>query len=132
VYSPCLNSGQPAVPRRDPLLATCPVFGVHFISRGKGAYNDFLIDFAFNERAQDYEWFLQQPYWAKWLSEDNRSGIVIEEPEEKIEEEGATPLLLPEAYGIDDVLEEGVFVPRDELEQMVRLLRTKKVIAHPG
>jgi 5-methylcytosine-specific restriction protein B len=102
------------------------------ISRGKGAYNDFLIDFAFNERVQDYEWFLQQPYWAKWLNEDNRSGIVIEEPEEKIDEEGATALPLPEAYGVDDLLEEGVFVSREELEQMVRLLRTKKNLILQG
>jgi 5-methylcytosine-specific restriction protein B len=102
------------------------------VSRGKGAYNDFLIDFAFNGRTQDHEWFLQQPYWAKWLSEDSRSGIVVEEPQEKIEEEGATAAPQPEPYGIDNLLDEGAFVSREGLEQMVRLLRTRRNLILQG
>ena len=34
MYSPCLTFGHPAAPKRDTLLATCPVSGVHLSSLG--------------------------------------------------------------------------------------------------
>jgi transposase len=35
---PCLTSGQPAAPRGDSLLATCPVSGVHLNVFADGGY----------------------------------------------------------------------------------------------
>ena len=97
------------------------------IRRGRTPYGDALIEFAFAGRDQDHDWFLRQPYWAKWLSDERGDGLVASEPEEQLDEESAAPAQLrPPAYGIDDILKEGVFLPRAELERVVALLRAKE------
>ena len=103
------------------------------IRRGRTPYGDALIEFAFGDRDQDHSWFLRQPYWAKWLSDEPGDGLVASEPEEHLDEEGATPAQVPApAYGVDDLLKEGVFLPRPELERVVALLRSKKNVILQG
>jgi 5-methylcytosine-specific restriction protein B len=102
------------------------------VRRGKSPYGDVLIEFAFSGRDQDHGWFLRQPYWARWLSDDRGDGLVASEPEEQIEEEGPAPDERLPAYGIDDIVREGAFVPRPDLERMIGLLRTKKNLILQG
>lgn len=103
------------------------------VRRGRTPYADALIEFAFAGRDQDHSWFLRQPYWAKWLSDEPGNGLVSSEAEEQLDEEGAAPPQMhPPTYGVDDIVAEGVFLPREELERVVTLLRAKKNIILQG
>jgi 5-methylcytosine-specific restriction enzyme B len=102
------------------------------LQRGRNPYSDALIEFTFAGREQDHSWFLRQPYWAKWLHDERSDGLRTSEPEDRIVEESAVPPALLQPYGIDDVVNEGAFVSKAELERMVALLRLKKNIILQG
>jgi 5-methylcytosine-specific restriction protein B len=79
--------------------------------RRESQYARRLIDFAFGNAEQDYDWFCEQ--W--WGSDDN--------------EEAPTPevvqLGIAEPYSLADILASGVFMREAELQQALDRLRSK-------
>lgn len=69
-----------------------------------------LIDFAFNGKPQNYEWFRRTQ-----VTDPSGSGLIVE--------------IAPTPYGIEDLLATGVFMPESDLRQaMDRLTRKKNLI----
>lgn len=82
-----------------------------------------LIQFAFGDHKQDYEFWLRQPYWAKQYRAraSTPTEIELEEEEAKadLEEARITP------YGIDDILDDGCFLSRQILASALSHLKSK-------
>jgi 5-methylcytosine-specific restriction protein B len=93
------------------------------VRRDQSPYAGPLIDFAFEGQKQDFAWFIRQPFWAKWLSGTGEPAGV-ESGDETVEAVEEKPLF--PSYGIEDLIEEGVFLPRAQLERLVSLFRSKK------
>ncbi len=79
-----------------------------------------LIDFAFHGVPQDYAWFVQ-----RWES--------LEDPAASTRLPGqgrdAHP---PRPYGLDDLIADGVFVPKDDLARALERLKSKKNLILQG
>jgi 5-methylcytosine-specific restriction protein B len=82
----------------------------------KNQYSDRLIDFVFFAKLQDYDWFLEEWYGAKAKS---NLPIIGEVPAKT-------------AYSIADIVESGIFLSEDELEQTLDRLKTKKNLILQG
>ena len=81
-----------------------------------------LIQFAFGEHKQDYQYWLRQPYWAKRYG--NRAPVPTEiEIEEEAEADPDETEISP--YGIDDILEDGCFLSRADLAIALSRLTSK-------
>jgi 5-methylcytosine-specific restriction protein B len=102
------------------------------VRRDRKPYNDFLIDFTFKRLQQNYGWFLSQPYWAKQVGRDVSVGVITLEQDEQLEEDTTAQSSAVATYGIEDMLNDGVFLPRSELEDIVQLLRTRKNLILQG
>jgi 5-methylcytosine-specific restriction protein B len=74
-------------------------------------YAHKLIDFAFGNAKQDYDWFCKQ--W--WGSEDGEQTLPPE----------AKELGLAEPYSLADMLSSGVFMSEEDLQQALDRLRSK-------
>lgn len=82
------------------------------VQPGSGELADRLLAFAFDGEAQDYDWFLRQPYWRE------RAGVV-EAGEEA------------DAYTVEDALQ-GLFMDRGEFERILSVWRGKKNLVLQG
>ena len=82
-----------------------------------------LIQFAFGDHKQDYEFWLRQPYWAKQYRSrvPTPTEIEIEKEEADADREGAetTP------YEIADILEDGCFLSQESLDAALLHLKRK-------
>lgn len=83
-----------------------------------------LIDFTFRGAAQDYVWFLAQPYWLEKYSVKAETildippvTLVADEEDVIVEEE--TP------YTIDNIVAEGCFLTNSELAEIIDRWRSK-------
>lgn len=81
-----------------------------------------LIDFTFNDQPQDYEWYTKEWYGKPDL--DDRKTQETERPADEI------PITTP--YSIDDIVDEGAFVSREELQRIIDRLETKKNLILQG
>ena len=79
-----------------------------------------LIDFTFNDQPQDYEWYTKEWYGKPDLEEKKDT----ERPTDEI------PITTP--YSIDDIVDEGAFVSRAELQRIIDRLETKKNLILQG
>jgi len=79
-----------------------------------------LIDFTFNDQPQDYEWYTKEWYGKPDLAEK-------EDTERPIDE---IPITTP--YSIDDIVDEGAFVSRAELQRIIDRLESKKNLILQG
>jgi len=92
-----------------------------------------LIDFAFGEKSQDYEWWLAQPYFAEKYRSDTLPGTVIKAQDEDVEAEKIEEELpLQPTYDVASIIEEGCFLDAEKIEAMLRSLRQKKNIVLQG
>ena len=89
-----------------------------------------LIQFAFGDHKQDYEFWLRQPYWAKryralapTLTEIE---LEKEEADADLEETEIT------SYGISDILEDGCFLSQESLASALSHLTSKKNLILQG
>jgi 5-methylcytosine-specific restriction protein B len=82
----------------------------------KNQYSDRLIDCVFFGKPQDYDWFLEEWYGAKGKSNPAATG---EAPAKT-------------AYSIADIVESGIFLSEEELEQTLDRLKTKKNLILQG
>ena len=86
------------------------------VRRGKWMNNE-LIDFTFNNKEQDIERFLNDPYWkSKYLLEDTKN-IDIKEYE---------------TYQLENIIDEGAFIEQEKLEKIMRRLKEKKNLILQG
>jgi 5-methylcytosine-specific restriction enzyme B len=88
-----------------------------------------LIDFTFRGAPQDYEWWLARPYWSEKYDTKLQSGPttspqVAHEAYEITEEEPN--------YGVEDILEEGCFLTKEELSKILDCWRLKKNLILQG
>ena len=90
--------------------------------------SDGLIKFAFEEKPQDIDRF-RNAYW------EDRFGDDLEESVEGISDNSvpeATQNEPSEPYAIDEVISEGCFLERDEIERLLELLRNRKNLILQG
>ena len=81
-----------------------------------------LIQFAFGDHKQDYDYWLRQPYWAK------RYGTRAPVPTEidvKDDDDAEPDEAEISPYGIDDILEDGCFLSRNALDSALSHLMSK-------
>ena len=84
-----------------------------------------LIEFAFADEPQDYEWFTTRWY----------GSTTVTTTREEREPKPALPpdvVVGPAPYSVDDIVAEGAFVPREELQQIIDRLETKKNLILQG
>ena len=84
-----------------------------------------LERFIFEDEAQDRDWFLSDPYWGE------RYGSPAAPQPELVTDEN--PVLQPDlAYSLDDLIDDGCFVPRAELEAILEALQQQKNVILQG
>ena len=81
-------------------------------------YKAALVDFTFSDKPQDYSWFRNDPFWKGRFGDPD---VAAEEPPE------AHP-----PYSIDDIVSDGSFMERSELEAILQRLRDKKNLILQG
>jgi 5-methylcytosine-specific restriction protein B len=93
----------------------------------------YLVAFAFDGAQQDYGFFMAQPYWRDKFMAPNEVALVGDTSNtstEAIEEVEQVPQLA--AYGIEDILIEGCFVPEVDLKGMLKRWAEKKNLILQG
>ena len=86
------------------------------VRRGKWMNNE-LIDFTFNNKEQDIERFLNDPYWkSKYISGDIEA-IDIKEYE---------------PYQLENIIDDGAFIEIEKLEKIMRRFKEKKNLILQG
>jgi 5-methylcytosine-specific restriction enzyme B len=92
-----------------------------------------LVDFAFHGASQDYAWWLAQPYWADKYGVEpavaaaGPSTEVPADPTDNDVEVDETP-----SYTLNDIIDEGCFLTRDELTEILDRWRSKKNLVLQG
>lgn len=76
-------------------------------------YTRRLVDFIWNDKPQDYDWFLE-----RWFGED--------------EDKKQGTIMSSDLYGIDDIIKSDVFLEEKEIENILEKLKTKKNIILQG
>lgn len=82
-----------------------------------------LIQFAFGDHKQDYEFWLKVPYFAKKYRP--RTATVTEIEQEEEEERAELEDADFETYGIEDIVGDGCFLPEAELQDALDRLNRK-------
>ena len=86
-----------------------------------------LVAFTFDSAQQDYAFFIAQPYWRDRflagddLALDGNTSVDGTEPMDEIEQ--VPPVVV---YGVADIVAEGCFVPKAELDSMLKRWTEKK------
>jgi 5-methylcytosine-specific restriction protein B len=92
-----------------------------------------LIDFAFHGAPQDYAWWLDQPYWReKYGVKRGDTAALQEEPATDLPDEERDDSANEKPYTIEDIIDEGCFLSRDTLAQILARWRTKKNLILQG
>lgn len=96
-----------------------------------------LIQFAFEGASQDYDWWLNQPYWARRYSVKPGLTSPATEPETSDESdevlvEGKAEGVEAPTYTVDSIVAEGAFVSAQRLDEMLTRWRAKKNLILQG
>lgn len=75
-----------------------------------------LVDFAFFDKPQNYGWFIDKWWGSNAQHDPSVAGKATEKP----------------AYSVTDIVDSGIFLTEDELEQTLERLRTKKNLILQG
>ena len=89
-----------------------------------------LIRFTFGDSAQDYDFWLRQPYWAKKYSTATDTITDSQSDEEEAEADVEEAALEP--YGIADIINDGCFLPAANLKDALSRLSSKKNLILQG
>ena len=81
-----------------------------------------LIQFAFDDHKQDYNYWLRQPYWAKQYG---TRAPTLRDIEVKGDDDAEPDETEISPYGIDDILEDGCFLSRESLNSALSHLKSK-------
>ena len=89
-----------------------------------------LVAFAFENQEQDYEWFLSDPYWK------GKYGVTVAPPlpldDSATVLDAGPPPKAAAAYGVQQAIDDGVFLASARLTQMVDVLRARKNVILQG
>jgi len=89
-----------------------------------------LIKFAFTDHKQDYNFWLNQPYWAKQYKnatpQDTDTLLEDEAAEADVEEPSFTP------YAVQDIVSDGCFLGEKAIQAALTRLQTKKNLILQG
>jgi 5-methylcytosine-specific restriction protein B len=91
-----------------------------------------LIDFTFRGAAQEYAWFLAQPYWVEKHGAPSGAGISTTD---EVTASGDADDLETEAeptYGVEDIVAEGCFLQANALTDILERWRSKKNLVLQG
>ncbi|MGR3565010.1 MAG: AAA family ATPase [Heliomarina sp.] len=89
-----------------------------------------LIQFAFGNHKQDYEFWLRQPYWAKRYRTRASTLTEIELEEEEADADIEEAEIAP--YGVEDILSDGCFLDQASLSAALSRLSGKKNLILQG
>jgi 5-methylcytosine-specific restriction protein B len=89
-----------------------------------------LIQFAFGDHKQDYEFWLRQPYWSKRYRAP--SATLTDSELEEAEAETDVEEISFDPYGIDEIVGDGCFFPRENLQGSLDRLQVKKNLIFQG
>lgn len=92
-----------------------------------------LVAFAFEDAAQDYDFFMSHSYWRDRFLDADAGALAPDDSdngEELLDEEEQTPVA--GVYGIEDIVAEGCFVPEAELHSMLKQWQSKKNLILQG
>lgn len=89
-----------------------------------------LVQFAFGDSKQDYDFWIRQPYWAKKYRKaaDTVTDLQIDEEEAEADIEEAAF----EPYEISNIIADGCFLPEDNLNDALARLTSKKNLILQG
>jgi len=92
-----------------------------------------LIQFSFEGKPQDYDWFLKQHYWkTKYSASGPKSLLPGLEPAAETEDEDSESIDEMPTYTLANIVAEGAFVPASELAEMLARWRVKKNLILQG
>ena len=89
-----------------------------------------LIQFAFSDYKQDYEFWLRQPYWSKRYRTLSTIPVHIEGDEEEADTD--TEEIEFTSYDINDILDDGCFLSEEALKSAISSLSEKKNLILQG
>ena len=89
-----------------------------------------LIQFAFGDHKQDYQYWLRQPYWAKRYSAPAPTLTEIELQGEEADADLEEAEIIP--YEIGDILEDGCFLSQESLASALSSLTSKRNLILQG
>ena len=89
-------------------------------------YTDSLIRFTFGGEEQDIDSFRNMPYWKE------RFGDIDDADEEDCDPDDSIDTPPSPSYTVDDIIEEGCFLPQPKLETILSRLRSKKNLILQG
>lgn len=120
---------DPPVPPRDWYFYTYLKTIVEADNSSESAQR--LIDFTFDGAAQDYRWFLAQPYWVAKYGVKTEATIVAPMTEQASIDD-VIELEAEPNYTVEDIIGEGCFLTRTELEAILQSWRSKKNLVLQG
>ncbi len=93
-----------------------------------------LIDFTFRGVTQDYEWWLNRPYWINMYGKPGEGGVPDALTADALaadaeDDEQGEP---PATYGVQDIIEAGCFLSADALSVILDRWKTKKNLVLQG
>lgn len=133
-----LNDGQTVKVAWDPSAEPIDwYFFTHRKTIWEASYQDErgrkLIEFAFQGRPQDYAWWLARPRWvAKYGPGVAFPSVTVESSEALASGEEANEPEEDASYTVDDIIDEGCFLPRDRLADILERWKTKKNLILQG
>ena len=92
-----------------------------------------LVDFAFRDAQQDYDWFLGQPYWVEKYGVKPTNAVAeatLELPE--VDEEEISEIDDEPPYGVDNIVADGSFLTAEELNGIIERWKSKKNLVLQG
>lgn len=91
-----------------------------------------LVAFVFEGAAQDYEFFMRQPYWRDRFATPPVPLLPQEEGEEETSDDDAGGIEAFDVYGVQDIAAEGGFIPPQQLSDILERWRAKKNLILQG
>lgn len=91
---------------------------------------DGLISFAFEGAEQDVDLFRNSPYWADRFGDEASPTDTTDQDEPETEDE--EPQGIHESYSLEDVVDDGCFIPQPVLRDYLAALRSKKNLILQG
>ena len=85
-----------------------------------------LIDFVWNEKPQDYDWYCKRWFDKEASLESTQADAADDKSEDEIELSAAEP------YGVEDIVDANVFLSQEELESNLDRLKVKKNLIIQG
>ena len=119
---------DPPFPARDWYFYT---YRTTVVKAGTEEHAQRLVNFAFHGAAQEYAWFLNQPYWlTKYGARANEVSKADSSP--NLEEAEIIEVDDEPTYTVADIVTDGCFLPAEKLQNMLDHWNSKKNLVLQG